>query len=53
MSNGLIRTIVAVIVAVCSFLLIQPEVVAIPVLAIVLGAINVGVAVIKVPEQGL
>lgn len=46
------RTLFAVTAAVCSFLLVQPEVTAIPILAIALGAANVAVAAIRAPEDG-
>lgn len=44
------RALFAVTAAVCSFLLVQPEVTAIPVLAIALGAVNVAVAALRAPE---
>jgi hypothetical protein len=45
------RAAFAVAAAMCSFLLVQPEVTAIPVLAIVLGCVNVGLAAIKAPAD--
>lgn len=53
LSNGQWRTILAVVAAVCSFLLasdLHPQAVLPPWVSLVLGAIVVGCAAIKVPE---
>lgn len=39
------------IAAACSFLLVQPDVQAIPALAIVLGTVNVVVAFLRAPDE--
>lgn len=45
------RILFGAVAAACSFLLVQPDVVAIPVLAIVLGTINVVVAFLRAPAD--
>jgi uncharacterized membrane protein HdeD (DUF308 family) len=51
MSSRQWRVIFGATAAVCTFLLLQPPVQAIPVLAIVIGAVNVAVAYIKAPPD--
>jgi hypothetical protein len=54
-SNGQWRTILGVLAAVCAYLLatdLHPDVVLPPVASLVLGAILVALAAIKVPEEG-
>lgn len=52
LSNGQWRTIIGVAVAVVSFLLIQTEVQLDPLAKLILGCLNVGLAVINVPDGG-
>lgn len=52
MSERSWRILFGAVAAACSFLLVQPEVTAIPVLAIVLGTVNVVVAFLRAPDEG-
>ena len=45
------RTIFGAVVAGCTFLLLQPQVQAVPVLCIALGLVNIVVAYIKAPPD--
>jgi uncharacterized membrane protein HdeD (DUF308 family) len=51
MSNRQWRILFGAITAVCAFLLLQPEVQAIPVLAIVIACINIVAGYIKAPPD--
>ena len=51
MSNQQWRILFGATAAACSFLLVQPDVQAIPILAIVLGTINVVVAFLRAPDE--
>lgn len=56
LTNGQLRTILAVVAAVASFSLasdLHPEVILPPVVQFGLGALLVGLAAIKVPEEGI
>ncbi len=52
MTNQRWRIVFGAIAAGCSFLLVQPEVTAIPVAAIGLGLVNVVVAFLRAPDEG-
>ncbi len=51
MTNRQWRVVFGTVAAVCTFLLLQPQVQDIPILAIVLGAVNVAVAYLKAPPD--
>lgn len=51
MTNQQWRYLFGAVAVLCAFLLVQPQVQAIPVLAIVIGAINVVVAFLKAPPD--
>jgi hypothetical protein len=51
MTNRSWRIALGAVAALCSFLLVQPDVQAIPVLAIVIGGVNVVAAFLKAPDD--
>jgi hypothetical protein len=51
MSNRQWRIVFGTVNAVCAFLLVQPQVQAVPLLAIVLGATVAGLGYIQAPEE--
>jgi uncharacterized membrane protein YccC len=51
MSNRSWRIALGAVAALCSFLLVQPQVQEISLLAIAIGAVNVVVAFLKAPED--
>jgi hypothetical protein len=51
MTNTRWRAILAGLAGVCAFLLLQPQVQAIPVLAIAIGAANIFIAAVNVPDD--
>lgn len=51
MSSRQWRIVFGAVATLCTFLLVQPEVTAIPVLAIIIGAVNVTVAYLKAPPD--